>query len=102
MEKRRDLEAKDRKWHQKMIEIKVRFWTNDLGDEPEKVRPKHAWTSGVVRVRRNDTHGIMPKHPIPFNSLMELPGIIERALIDHSIVLHPGVRMKKYLNIDTK
>ncbi len=102
MEKRKELDAKDRKWHQKMIEVKVRFWTNDLGNQPEKVRPRHAWTSGVVRVRRNDTHGIMPHHPLPFNSLMELPAIIEKALIEHDIVLHPGNKMKKYLNTGKK
>ena len=102
MQKRSELEAKDKKWHQKMVEIKVRFWTNNLSDKPEKVRPKHAWTSGVVRITRNDTHGIIPKHPLPFNSLMELPGIIEKALIDHDIVLHPGRKMIKYLNTDTK
>ena len=102
MEKRSELEAKDKKWQQKMIEVKVRFWTNDLSDQPEKVKPKHAWTSGVVSIRRNDTHGIVPKHPLPFNSLMELPGIIEKALIEHDIVLHPGRKMKKYLDTDIK
>ncbi len=102
MQKRSELDAKDRKWRQKMIEVKVRFWTNDLGNQPEKVRPKHAWTSGVVRVRRNDTHGVMPKHPMPFNSLMELPGVIEKALIEHGIVLHPGQKMRKYLNNEKK
>ena len=97
MKKKGDLEAADRKWHQKMIEVKVRFWTNDLAGEPEKVKPKHAWTSGIVRLRRNDSHGLMPKHPIPFNSLMELPGIIEKALIQHGVVLHAGRKMKKYI-----
>jgi hypothetical protein len=97
VKKNGSLEAKDRKWHQKMIEVKVRFWTNDLSDEPEKVRPRHAWTSGIVRLRRNDSHKVIPKHPIPFNSLMELPGVIEKALIQHGIVLHVGPKMKKYI-----
>jgi hypothetical protein len=43
---------------EKMIEIKIRFWINDLADEPGKVRPKHAWCSGVVRMERNNTHGV--------------------------------------------
>ena len=33
-----------------MIEVKVRFWTNDLADGKDRIRPKHAWGSGVVRM----------------------------------------------------
>jgi len=39
----------------KMIEVKLRFWTNNLADEPGKVIPKHAWEGGVVRIERNDS-----------------------------------------------
>jgi hypothetical protein len=35
---------------EKMIEVRVRFWTNDLAEGPNRVRPKHAWASGASDV----------------------------------------------------
>jgi hypothetical protein len=81
----------------KMIEVKVRFWTNDMAQEPGKVVAKHAWSSGVVRMERNDSHGIVPGTPTPFNSLLDLGAAIEEALIEHGIVLHPSRKMSKYV-----
>ncbi len=81
---------------QKMIELRVRFWTNDLAEEAGKVVPKHAWASGIVRVESNETHGIKATSPAPFNSLPELGAVIERVLIDHGIKLHPSTRERKY------
>ena len=43
---------------ERMIEVKVRFWTNDISGESGKIVPKHAWTSGVVRMDSNLSHGI--------------------------------------------
>ena len=73
-----------------MIEIKVRFWTNDIADESGHVLPKHAWASGVVRIEPNALHGIKPGKPRPFHSLMDLSAMIEKVLIQHEIVLHDG------------
>jgi hypothetical protein len=81
---------------ERMIEVKVRFWTNDIGGKRGVVLPKHAWAGGVVRVERNATHGIQPGPPRPFHSLMDLQSVIERVLIEHGIVLHLNRRMKKY------
>lgn len=81
---------------ERMIEIKVRFWTNKLARGEGQIRPKHAWASGVVRMESNKSHGIRPKNPIPFNSLMHLPSVIEKVLINHSIVLHFDNRMRRY------
>ena len=80
-----------------MIEIKVRFWTNDIADGRGRVIPKHAWSSGVVRIERNATHGIMPKNPKPFHSLLDLGSVIERVLVDQGVTLHPSRRMRKYV-----
>jgi hypothetical protein len=80
-----------------MIEIKVRFWTNDIADGLGRVVPKHAWSSGVVRIERNLTHGIAPKSPKPFHSLLDLGAVIERVLVDHGVTLHPSRRMRKYV-----
>jgi hypothetical protein len=88
--------AKDAKHGQRMIEVKIRFWTDNISSEEGKVIPKHAWTSGVVRVERNEVHEIVPAAPIPFNSLLDLGSAIEKALISHGVVLHPSRKMKKY------
>ncbi len=64
---------------QKMIEVKVRFWTDGISKQPKSILPKHGWAGGVVRVKRNDSHGIIPGPPIPFNSLMEVMTAIEGA-----------------------
>ena len=92
-----DILAKEAKHGQKMIEVKVRFWTDDMADEKGKVIPKNAWTSGVVRVEKNEAHGIKPSAPAPFNSLLDLGASIEKVLIEHGVVLHASRKMKKYL-----
>ena len=59
---------------EKMIEIKVRFWTNRIADRPGHIVPRHARSSGVVKIARNEAHGVTPKkqRPVPFNSLLDL------------------------------
>lgn len=91
------VEAREAVHTKKMIEVRVRFWTNDLASGKNRIRPKHAWSSGAVRIERNDLHGIKPRGPRPFNSLMEITGVLERVLIEHGIVLHMSPKMKKYL-----
>ncbi len=89
------LEAKQ---GEKMIEVKLRFWTNDISSERGKVLTKHAWASGVVRMERNKSHGIEPGNPKPFHSLLDVGAVIEKVLIEHGVVLHPSRRMKKYMS----
>jgi len=90
------LEEKEATHGQKMIEVKIRFWTNDIAEGTGKIIPKHAWSSGVVRMEGNRSHGIEPENPLPFHSLMDVGAAIERVLINHGVVLHPSRRMKKY------
>lgn len=80
-----------------MIEIRVRFWTNDIAEGDGMILPKHAWSSGVVRMERNPSHGVEPGAPKPFHSLMDLPAVMEKVLQEHGIRLHPSRRMQKYL-----
>jgi hypothetical protein len=80
-----------------MIEIRVRFWTNDLADGKGRVRPKHAWGSGVVRMAPNRTHDINPGTPVPFNSMADLSGKIERVLIEHGVTIHRSDRERRYM-----
>jgi hypothetical protein len=82
--------------NEKMIEVKIRFWTNAIAPESGKVIPKHAQASGVVSVERNKSHGIVPGNPRPFHSLLDLGATIEKILIEHQIVLHRSARMKRY------
>ena len=91
------IEAKEAKYSERMIEIKVRFWTNGIEDA-KQIRPKHAWGSGVVRIKSNKSHAIAPGHAIPFNSMSEIGAVIERVLIEHGIVLHRSKKMRKYLS----
>jgi len=84
-------------WGERMIEVKVRFWTNGMAREKGQIRPKHAWTSGVIRIERNEVHGIKPKPPVPFNSLMAIPTVIEQVLIENGVALHLDHNMSKYI-----
>ena len=82
-----------------MIELKVRFFTDEIA-EPGKVKPKHAWTSGVVRMQGNKAHGINASdvRPKTFNSLLDLGSAIEQTLKEHGIVLHVSRGMKRYIS----
>lgn len=85
---------------EKMVEVKIRFWTNDIAPKKGAIIPKHAWTSGVVRMERNDSHGIKPRAPLPFHSLLDVGSAIEKVLVKHGIVLHAGRRMRKYFSAE--
>jgi hypothetical protein len=97
----KEIEKRDAHHGEKMIEVKVRFWTKDLVEGKDQIRPKHAWAQGVIRIDYNKPHGIKSKAPVPFNSLMEIPEKIEKVLIEHGIQLHLPNRMKKYISHDS-
>lgn len=102
MAKMVDIQSREAKWGERMIEIKLRFWTNGIDPDPGKIVPKHAWASGVVRIERNGPHGIDPSKAKarPFNSLLDVGAVIEKVLIDHHITLHLGSKMRKYFRVD--
>lgn len=83
---------------ERMIEVKLRFWTNSIANGKGTIKPKHAWSGGVVRMESNASHGIKPKNPKPFHSLLDVGAVIEKVLIQHGIQLHPGRRMRKYIS----
>lgn len=97
-----EIQEKEAKHGEKMIEVKVRFWTNDIAEEEGKIVPKHAWSGGVVRMTRNESHGIKPNKPAPFHTLLDLPGVVEQVLIEHGIKLHPSDKMSKYITLTAK
>jgi hypothetical protein len=91
-----NIEAREAQYGEKMIEIKVRFWTDSISPEVGKVIPKHALTSGVVRIKGNKSHGIIAGKAKPFNSLLEIGTAIEKTLIARGVVLHLSGGMKRY------
>jgi hypothetical protein len=81
---------------ERMIQISIRFWTNKIANGKGRIVPKHAWSSGMVRMEANATHGIKPKKPTPFHSLMDINSAIEKVLVEHGIVLHSSRNARKY------
>ena len=93
----KSIAAQEARHGEKMIEVKIRFWTNDIASEKGKIKPKHAWASGVVRIEGNKSHGIVPGAPKPFHTLLDVGAVIEKVLIEQGIVLHPSKKMAKYV-----
>lgn len=91
-----NVETVEGKHGEKMIEVRARFWTNEIAEEEGHVRPRHAWSSGMVLMQRNETHGIAPKEPKPFESLAHLPHVIEEVLVEHGIKLHTSRHERRY------
>jgi hypothetical protein len=92
------LQEKEAQHGQKMIEVKLRFWTDEIASGEDHIIPKHAWASGVVRMERNTAHGIVPGKPLPFHSLLDIGSVIEKALIEHGVQLHTSRKMRKYFS----
>jgi hypothetical protein len=79
--------------NEKMIELRIRFWTNDISEIKGEIIPKHSWDSGVVYMERNKSHQIQPEKKLQhFHSLKELPVVIKEVLIRHGIQLHNSKR----------
>ena len=81
---------------ERMIQVNVKFWTNNISKVKKGLLPKNAWSSGMVYVERNKTHGITPLKPVPFHTLTELGYVIEKALYKHGVTLHLPKRFKKH------
>ena len=82
---------------EKMIEVKLRFWTNDIAEKEGEIIPKHARTAGVVGMEPNKTHGFTSGGMIHFHSLLDIGAAIEKLLINNDIKLLPSSKMEKYI-----
>lgn len=100
MAKKKKIEQREASQGEKMIEVKIRFWTNDIAEKDGMIRPKHAWAGGVVRMERNESHDITPQQPVVFHSLMDITAVIEKVLIAHDVTLHSSRKMDKYFEVD--
>jgi hypothetical protein len=91
-----DAASRDAAQGERMIKVKLRFWTNDIAEEG-KVVAKHAWSAGVIRMERNNTHGI---HPWSTKTVSLAAGhrcSDRKTLLEHGVLLHPSRRMRKYV-----
>jgi hypothetical protein len=88
--------SREARFNEKMIELRIRFWTNDISETRTEIIPKQAWDSGVVIMERNASHDIQPEKPKHFHFLMELPAIVKKVLIEHRVKLRKGAKSKKY------
>lgn len=89
------MKSKKGTYGEKMIELRVKFWTNDIAPKSGDVLPKHCWDSGMIVFERNHLHEIANKKNQPFHSLPDLIGKIEKMLISHGVTLHHGNRSRK-------
>ncbi len=89
--------ARAGKHGEKMIEVRVRFWTDKIADDKDTVIPKHAWDSGVVVMDGNKTHGVTPASPQPFNSILDLTSVLAKVLSEHGITLHANRKLRKLI-----
>ncbi len=46
---------------QKMIEVRLRFWTNAIAKKKDHIVPKHCWDHGTLYLIENEGHEV--KHP---------------------------------------
>ncbi len=85
------------KYRERMIEVRVRFFTNGIDPRKGYIVPKHGWPNGTVQIDRNESHGIEPGNALHFASLMEIPLAIEKMLIKHDIKIHRARRLANYI-----
>ncbi len=82
---------------EKMLVVELRFFTNDLGRKDGRVRPKHAWSGGMARLRANPSHGIEEEGTkVPFYTLLGIPGAVEKLLVRRGITIHASPKERKY------
>ena len=94
----KEIEEREAKHGEKMISIDVRFWTDGIAKEKGMIVPKHAVAAGVVKLNRNDLHGIKTTaDPVLFNTPMQLLTAIEELLIREGITLHLSSTMRRYV-----
>ena len=90
-------EARKAPHGERAIQLTVNFWTDGIVEGEGNIRPKHAWSFGIIDLRAKKAHGIKSSN-LHFDSLAEIPSKIEELLIREGITLHPGAKMAKYIH----
>ena len=91
--------ARTAKHGDKMIEVRIRFWTDEIAEQKDTVIPKNAWDSGIVVMDSNKSHGITPKSPQPFASILDLQSVLAKVLTENGITLHANRKLRKLIKL---
>ena len=69
----KEIEEREAKHGEEMISIDVRFWTDGIAEKDGMIVPKHVVAAGIVKLNRNDSHGIKTTaDPVIFNTPIQL------------------------------
>jgi hypothetical protein len=82
---------------EKMIEIRIKFWTNNIASSKGDVIPKTCWDCGMIVMEKNSLHGIKPQTPLPFPTFSSISRVIEKVLVQHGIKMKHGSKSSKLL-----
>ena len=92
-----------RKPSHKMIEVKLRFWTDSIADKPGGIVQKRAWDKGYATVSANELHGINKcSKEVKFNSILEIHSAVAGALEDAGVTLYTGHKLRKLIKSPPK
>jgi hypothetical protein len=93
---KKNTEPREAKQGEKMIEIKLRFWTDGIAKRRGQVIAKNAWTSGMISMEKNKSHDTEPGKSRPLYKLLDIGSVVEKMLIENGVILHTSRKMKKY------
>ena len=74
---------------QRMVEVKIRFLTDEVVDGEGVILPKHVNGKGFLTLEPNEAHGIPnARGNKPFNSMAEIPAVLEKLLSGEGVTVH--------------
>lgn len=82
----------------KMIEFRIKFFTNSIAERDGCIKKKHLWPNGMIHITRNDSHGIIGNQR-PFNSMAQILPILEDMMIENELTIIPTRRLYKLLGM---
>lgn len=74
---------------ERTIEVRLRFWTNDIASMEGHVVPKHCWDSGFAILVENEGHGLEPGKRA-FRSIAGIGSAVEALLEKGGVTVHHG------------
>ena len=83
---------------ERTIKLSIKFRTDLIASKtPGEIIRKHAWDAGIVNVVANPSHGIKAvlAGQMCFNSMAELPAVIEKTLTRMGVTLHHDRKSRK-------
>jgi hypothetical protein len=81
---------------ERMIEVRLKFFTDELSGRPGYIVPGYCWDHGVVVVSANQAHEVkVGGNPLIFHTLDGIPDAVTRALHRSGVTLVPGYGTRK-------